>query len=80
MSTAVLEEHLTVVIIHSLRNESVPCPFLKQGTWLLLQRSGVLEMRHPAGIFTFSGDRLERTRQARHQELQLPSEGKRKSE
>lgn len=35
-STAVLEQHLTVVIINCLRNELVPCSFLKQDTWLLL--------------------------------------------
>lgn len=36
LRAAVPEQHLTVVIIHSLRNESVPCPFAKQDTWLLL--------------------------------------------
>lgn len=32
-------------------------------------------MRHLAEIFRFSGDRQERTWQARHQVLHLPSKG-----
>lgn len=32
-------------------------------------------MRHLAETFRFSGDRLERAWQARHQVLQLPGEG-----
>lgn len=37
-------------------------------------------MRHLAEIFRFSGDRLERTWQARHQVLHLPNKGRKKRE
>lgn len=36
-------------------------------------------MRHVAEIFRFSGDRLERTWQARHQVLHLPNKGGKKA-